>query len=187
MSGTPARRSAQRMLAMACFIGAPALLAVLAALNGLHVLDTRSAVAEREIQLSAFQRKLDAPAADGKPLDVSRIYLAGATRTLAIATLQQYVNTAASATTGRLIETVPVEPLGSAGAAADTGEIRLRATLDIDNNGLLQLLFILESGVPLLDIETLSIRRISAGTDDQTEDRVRVDMQVRGYWRRQSA
>ena len=185
-SGTAAWRPVKRMLAMACFIGAPALLVVLTALNGLHVHESRSAAADMEIQLSAIQRRLNAPATDGKPVDISRIYLAGATRTLAIATLQQYVTAAASATAGSLIETAPVEP-GSTGVVPDLGEVRLRATLDIDNNGLLQLLFILESSVPLIDIETLSIRHISAGVNNQTEDKLRVYMQVRGYWRRQSA
>ena len=72
--------------------------------------------------------------------------------------------------------------------AADTDpgaqdSVSLRATLDIDNNGLLQLLYILESGVPLLDVETISIRRVSGAADPASPDLLRVEMTVRAHWK----
>jgi hypothetical protein len=185
MTAGPATRSS-RLLAVGLFIGLPAIFAALGVLNLLQVADDRVVLAEKEMQVAAFTRRLNAPAADGKPLDLSPIYLKGSSRTLASANLQQYVVDAISATSGKLIETVPVD-LNPGDEAERADEIHLKATLDIDNAGLLQLLYKLESGVPLLDIETLSIRKLPNDAAEGATETLRIDMAIRGRWRQSAA
>lgn len=186
MNASPATQSTSRLLAVGLFIGVPALLAALSVLNILQLGDDRFTLADKEVQVAAFNRRLSTPAADGKPLDLSPIYVRGTSRTLASANLQQYVVDAISASSGRLIETVPVD-LNSIDDADRADEIQLKATLDIDNAGLLQLLYRLESGVPLLDIETLSIRRLPNDAGDEQAEILRVDMAISGRWRHRAA
>lgn len=180
-AGMP-KSSLYRLVALLLFIGLPVVLGAFTVLNLLQIDEDRFTILEKEARLSMMSRRLNAPAADGTPIDLASIYVTGVSRTLASANLQQQLVNSIFAAAGRLVETVSVDPVDP----VDPEEaIRLKATLDIENDGLLQLLYALESGVPLIDVETLSIRNISSGESAETPS-LRVDMTVSGHWRPQS-
>jgi hypothetical protein len=186
MNAGAEKQSLPRLIGVGLFIGLPALFAALAVLNFVQLGDDQFATAEKQNQLAALTRRLNSTKADAKPQDLSTIYFAGASRSLASASLQQYIVDTVSATSGRLIETVSVDP-DTADNPDDADSIRLKTALDIDNHGLLQLLYKLESGLPLVDIETLSIRRLPNEGDETKAETLRIDMGVRGKWRPQNA
>lgn len=184
MNAGLAKPATSRLFAILIFVGLPLLLAGFTALNIIQVLDDRVTIAEKQTQLAALQRRLKAPRSGATQQDFSSLYIEAASRGLASATLQQQLVGAIATASGRLIETLSVDPVDP-GEQAD--DIRLKATLDIDNDGLLTLLHALESGMPLLEIETLSVRRLQeAGAEGQSET-LRVDMMVNGHWKRQPA
>jgi len=170
-----------RLIAIALFMGLPVLLLAMAALNVVQLGDDGFAAAEKQAQTAALNRRLNAKTRAGKPIDFSPIYIAGASHSLASANLQQLVFDAVGAVSGRLIETVSVDPDTG---AADTDDVRLKTTLDTDTAGLLQLLYRFESGLPLLDVENLAVRRLSNTGDDAASDMLRVDIALKGKWRR---
>ena len=178
-----AGRPLHRLMALALFVGLPAILLSLSGLNLLQMVENDSDAAGRSAQVAAFDRRLNKPAADGKAVDLSQIYLPGLSRTLASANLQQRVVSLIAATSGRLIETAAVDPVVT--DTAENDELRLKATLDIDNTGLIDLLYRLETGLPLLTIENLSIRRM-ANDGGEGARTLRVDILVRGHWRQSS-
>ena len=57
-------------------------------------------------------------------------------------------------------------------------------TLDIDNKGLLDLLYAVETGVPLLDVTGLSVQKTSGPSEETLNNQLRVEMTVRGKWRK---
>ena len=181
MSATVTQQPGARLLAIGLFLGVPALLLTMAVLNVLQVAEDRFTLAEKDMQLAALMHRLTSPATDGKPLDLSPIYISGASPALANANLQQHVVTSVAAATGRLIETSVADMATAEGDTTLEGRVGIRANFDIDNGGLLTLLHGLESGVPFVDVETISIRRLP--TEDNGADRLRVDMEVSGVWR----
>lgn len=173
-------QSGSRLITIGLFVGLPALLATLGAMNALQVADDQFTLAERQMQLSAFMRRLTAPAPDGRPVDLSPIYVSGHSATVAGANLQQYlVDTVASAN-GRLVETagIDIQP-GEDPQAND--QVGIRASFDVDNAGLLKVLHTLESGTPLVDIVSLSIRRLP--TQGDGTETLRIDVETLGHWR----
>lgn len=175
MSQTIAKPSSSRLFAVLLFIGLPVVLAALTVLNMLQIADDSVIASGKEQQVFLMNKRLTAPAADGKPVDLSSIYVTGTSRTLASADLQRQIVNSISAATGRLIETVTVD-------VDDTEKIQLKVTLDIDNDGLLSLLYGLESGLPLIDVETLSVRMLSGSAEGGTET-LRVEMTVSARWK----
>lgn len=184
MTPVTAKPASMRLIAILLFVGMPALLLSLTVLNGVQFLSDRMTISDKENQLAALQRRLNTPRSGQKQTDLSSIYIAGASKALASANLQQHLVTAISTASGRLIETLSVEP---ADPSVETDDIRLKATLDIDNEGLLNLLYALEAGTPFLDVETLSVRRLQADKDATEAETLRVDMMVTAHWKRQSA
>jgi hypothetical protein len=182
MSGSKEKHSIARFTAVGLFIGLPLVFIGLAVLNLIQLGDDQFAADGRQSQLAALTHRLDARTADAKPVDLSMIYVAGNSRSLASANLQQYIVDTVAASSGKLIETAAIDDDAEADPA-NADRLRLKTTLDTDNKGLLQLLYKLESGTPLLDVETLSIRRLPNEGDDTKTQTLRVDLAVRGQWR----
>lgn len=178
MITTAANRPHSKLLALLLFFGFPALLLTLSALKLLQLNDNAFVTSEKEFQLSALMRRLTMPARDGKPVDLSEAYVAGESTTLASANLQKDLVKSIAEASGKLIETVVSE-------AADNPEIAvtrtgIKASFTIDNPGLLELLHSLESGLPLVFVDEISIRRLPS--DDGT-DILRVDLEASGRWK----
>ena len=174
------KRSALRLASVLTFIGLPALFVTFSILNLVEAGEDRFAIAERGFQADALTRRLNAPAGDGKPLDLTPLYIDAQTRSLASAALQRLLVEAISESSGRLIETVGIDP-DPANEARGPEPVDLRATLDIGNEALRSLLHRLESGVPILDVTSIAIRRLANEDDDGQESKLRVDMAIRGY------
>lgn len=188
MTNLTPRSQSLRLGAVLVFVGLPALLLTLSLVDSLQIGSDRLTVEENRRQAAALQRRLARPAAPAGA-QISPLSIRAASRTLAMADLQQKLSDAVAAASGRVIETTATEGTDTNEDARD--RIDVKAVLDIDNDGLLLLLVRLESGVPLMTIESLSIRRVSgsqAPTNDDTPASgeppilLRVDLSVSARW-----
>lgn len=172
-------QSGLRLAAIGIFLGLPALFATITAMNFLQVADDQFTLAEKQMQLSSFMRRLTTPARDGRPVDLSPIYVTGTSAALASANLQQYVVGAIAGAAGKIIETAVVDTAPTDDTEVDD-RVGIRASFEIDNDGLLKVLRGIESGVPLLDVDSISVRRLQTG---DSSEKLRVDIEVTGHWR----
>lgn len=178
----PSQTPRSRLAALLMFFGLPALLLTLSALNVFQIDDNSIAAREKEFQLSALMRRLTTPAKDGKPLDLSGIYLSGGSATLASANLQQHLVRSISKASGKLIET-SVSEMGDDPAETPDMRVGIKASLDIDNDGLLNLLHGLEAGLPLVFVDRISIRRLPGDDASKGADALRVDLDAVARWK----
>ncbi|QZO01818.1 type II secretion system protein GspM [Chenggangzhangella methanolivorans] len=117
----------------------------------------------------------------GSGLDASSIYLPGDGVEIARAELQKLLTDAVGEASGRLIETQEPGSVRDADAP-DDGRVELRVTFDVTNDGLLEMLYGLETRLPLLTIERLEARRLDAEADAADEDpTLRVSLVARGH------
>ncbi|GBD50532.1 type II secretion system protein GspM [Methylopila sp. Yamaguchi] len=154
---------------------------VLSVLNVLQATEVDRLAAGQEAIVAQLERRV---AAAGGPtstaIDASAIYVPGATPALAKAALQRLLTDAVEATGGRLIEAQDVEAPGQAQDLVDD-RVRLRVTFDTRNGPLLELLRRIETGLPLLTVERLEIRRLDAAADADPDDpTLRVGVVING-------
>ncbi|TCQ11388.1 type II secretion system (T2SS) protein M subtype b [Rhizobium sp. PP-F2F-G36] len=183
MTVSPPRMQALRLSAILIFIGLPALFMTLSVLNYLQIAEDRLTVEEATRQAATLERRLASiPASTGDT--TPSLTIEGPSRTAAIARLQQSILDAIVAAPGRIIETAASESTLAEGEGSD--EIAVTTTFDIDNDGLLRLLYQLESGLPLMTVESLSIRRLpdaeGESPGDNAQIRLRVDMAIGARW-----
>lgn len=179
MSAAVSRTPRSRISALLLFLGVPAMLLTYAALNVLETEDNTFVVQEKEFQLTSLMRRLTAPARDGKPLDVSQIYLSADTSTLASAALQNLIVQSVTNASGKIIETTSSE-VGEDAVELSHQRVAIRASFDIDNDGLLRLLHGLETGLPLAFVDKISVRRAA---DDGKARMLRVDLEATARWK----
>jgi general secretion pathway protein M len=170
-----------RWAAILVFLAIPLVAAVVTAFNIALYSETNRLIEDQERMLADFTTRLDRLKRAGTAgVDAGAIYVAAASRPLAGAALQQRLRGAVEAAQGKLIETQQSE----AGAEAPADEVSVRVTLDADNEGLLALLHSLESGLPLLTIDALAIRRLpDTDATDPGNPSLRVDLAVRAHFR----
>jgi hypothetical protein len=171
-----------RISGLLLFLGLPAMLLTFAALNALEASDEAFVVQEKEFQLSSLMRRLTTPARDGKPVDLSPIYLSADTSTLASASLQQLIVQAVAKAPARIIETTALD-VAEDEADVNQQRVAIRASFDIDNAGLLALLHGLETGLPLVFIDKISVRRLPGDVDAKGPDMLRVDLESSARWK----
>lgn len=181
MTTHAASGSRARLVALMLFFGLPALLLTTTALNTLQIGDESAMMREKEFQLSALMRRLTAPARDGKPLDLSAIYLSGGSATLASANLQQHLVKSIATASGKLIET-SVADLGDGPTEAPDSRVGIRTSFDIDNRGLLTFLHELEAGLPIVFVDRISVRRLADDAGNGAE-LLRVDLDAVARWK----
>lgn len=174
--------SSSRISGLLIFLGLPALLLTFSALQALEAEDNRVLAQEKEFQLTTLMRRLTAPAKDGKPLDLSRIYIAADTATLAGANLQKLVVQSVTGASGKIIETSVLDASEDQTNQAQQ-TVGIHASFDINNDGLLSVLRGLESGLPLVFVDRISIRRLPGDTDSGSSDMLRVDVAVSARWK----
>ncbi|PYE29725.1 type II secretion system (T2SS) protein M subtype b [Rhizobium sp. PP-CC-3A-592] len=183
MTLSPPRMQALRLSAILVFIGLPALFMTLGVLNYLQIAEDRLTVEEATRQAAKLERRLASiPASTGDT--TPSLTIEGLSRTAAIARLQQTILDAIAAAPGRIIETAASE--GDVAEGEESDEIAVTTTFDIDNDGLLRLLYQLESGLPLMTVESLSIRRLpdaeGASPGNNGQILLRVDMAIGARW-----
>lgn len=180
MSADPARRN-WRIAAVSLFLGLPIAMVAVTGFNLLAWRESADLVSRQEALLVQLDARLArASAGQGAAVDTRAIYLPATSRPLAGADLQQRLVSAVDAAGGRVIETQLVDEE----AAAEPDGIRLRATFDVDNDGLLRLLHGLETGLPLMTIDTVTARQLPTRDETSAENPIlRVDLVVRAYWK----
>ncbi|MFP5075838.1 type II secretion system protein GspM [Rhizobium sp. YIM 134829] len=176
MTTAPPSSRMTRIIAILCFIGLPLLFGTMACLNSLDAADMDLETAEIGMQTAAIMRKAERQTGslDGTAMDT--VFVRSATRTGALAAFREQVVTLISDAKGRVIETAD-----ASSGDDDPSFLSLSATLEIDNDGLLILLYQMESGLPLMTVETLSLRR-SEGSETEQQT-LRADLKVVAHWR----
>jgi general secretion pathway protein M len=168
--------------ALVVFVALPLLAAAFTVLNVVRLGETEELVAQQERLLTQLEARLArVGVVEGGGLgDTSAIYLPAASAPLAGAVLQQRLVAAVEAVGGRVIETQAIDKI----EPDDEDDVRLRITLDVDNEGLRSLMHDLETGLPLVTLVTVSVRQLPAqGNEPGDNPMLRVDLGVRGFWR----
>lgn len=169
--------------AIALFAGLPLVVGILTVGNLVHWVETGTATRDTLDRLAPLESRIRAQAgrAVPKPGDTASLFLDAGTGSLARAELQQRLVGLVERSGGRLIEVRGDE----APEATAQRSITLRLSLDITNEGLFDLLAAVETGVPLLTVETLNIRPVPSRTSgsDEPNPTLRVALAIRGYQR----
>lgn len=143
--------------------------------------EAAEAVRLRSETVASLRERLSAFTKDGEgdqPSDAGNPYLPGETPAIAGATLQRIVADTVAGAGGRLAES----EIMPASAEADPGRVNLRVAFEADIIGLQRVLFELETGVPILMLDSISV--LSAKTTGQGNSQgpmLRVVMRVGGY------
>lgn len=176
MTLPPASSPLARVVAVLLFTGLPVLALALAGANAAAMIGDRARIRDSERLLSALSGRLDVLDPQGA-VDTSRIYLAGETPSLAAAELRTRLVAAIGEAGGQLVETrsVNAEPADDAGNIVSLG-----ATFDIENASLARLLHALESGIPVVEVEDLAIRRADAGNKSDNP-LLRAELTIRAF------
>jgi len=184
----PALRRWLGPLSVAVFVGLPLLLAALTldrlgawweASDGIEENRTRTTQIEARIRRLAAEQ---AKTREGEATETTRtqsVFLDAAAPGLARAEMQRRLSGLVDAAGGRLIE------VRGEDEADDGRSVLLRASLDIANDGLFDLLARIEAGMPLLTVESINIRT-QAGRGAAVEDpqpTLRVALAIRGHRR----
>lgn len=187
----PALRRWLGPLSVAFFVGLPLLLAALTLDRlaawweaGRAVEENRTRITQIEARirrLAAEQAKLrEGEGADaGAAARTHSVFLDAAAPGLARAEMQRRLSALVDAAGGRLIE------VRGEDEADDGRSVLLRASLDIANDGLFDLLARIEAGMPLLTVEAINIRTQAgrAAAADDPQPTLRVALAIRGHRR----
>jgi hypothetical protein len=170
-----------RLAALAAFVVLPVLAAIFVGSSILRLNETEALIARQEQLLAQLDARLARVDGGSRALgDTTPLYLPAASAPLAGAALQQRLVAAVEAAGGRVIETQSVDEV----EPDSEDDVRLRITLDVDNAGLLGLMHGLETGLPLMTLETVSVRQLPSQGDDAGDNpTLRVDLVVRGFWK----
>jgi general secretion pathway protein M len=127
--------------------------------------------------LATFERRKENGASDPAPINQppGSPFLEGPTVTVASAALLQQLTNALTRAGGSVISS----EVDNQFAQSKDGFVRIRATGNIEQTGLQQLLFDLESGMPFVFVDQLSARMEAEGKKDGL---MRVSLGVTGLW-----
>lgn len=168
--------------ALALFVAAPIAAAALTGFNVWRSSDASDRAAAQEVVVGQIERRIaaGASATRGPGGDLSAIYLAASSGTLAKAELQQLVGRVIERASARLIEVRGQDEE----AVQENGRIQLQVTMDATNESLLKVLYDIETGVPLLSAEQIGIRKVPSRTGaPETDPSLRVTLVVGGHWK----
>jgi hypothetical protein len=176
----PERRRIAALLAVALILVVPATWMAWS-LNSVAVLD--ETMRSQSTLLRGLRSRLAAlepgKGVPGEVGDVESVFLPGGTAAIAGAALQRIVAQAVEGVGGRLIESevVRVET-----AEEEPGRIDLRVSFDTEIVSLQQVLFEIETGVPILVVRSLTVQSGTVGNVVDTESPpLRVVILVSGY------
>ncbi|WP_232630725.1 type II secretion system protein GspM [Methylobacterium sp. Leaf118] len=184
----PSSETARRWLgpaALAVFVGLPLLLAAGTVSQVLAWQEAAAATEEARARIAGIEPRIRRLAAERSARNAegaeapSSVYLDAAAPGLARAELQRRLSALIDRAGGRLIETRGEDE------ADDGRSVLLRASLDIDHDGLFALLAAVEAGMPLLTVEAITIRTQQAGrgVGEEPHPGLRVALAVRGHRR----
>jgi hypothetical protein len=172
--GTAPRRSLWRLAAIGLFLGLPlgcaavAGLALTAGAESNEIADHADATARAIVH--QLDRKSDvAESANG----TAALYLASANASLARAELQALAGRLIDGAGGRLVEVRPADEAGT----EPSGRVSIEIALATTNAGLLDLLYAIETGLPLLTVPRLDATASGSG------DELQVTLTLEGRWK----
>jgi hypothetical protein len=176
-----AERRRLRLGSLALFVGAPVLLLSLTVSNLLGASDGDARATRQEALLGEIERRVAGGGAVALPVDTSALYLAEMSDTLARAELQQLVVGLVARSSGRLIEAQG----GDEPAGEDSRQVQVRVTLDTTHEGLFDLLHGIETGLPLLTVKQVGLRKLPgpSGSGDEVDPLLRATLAVTSHWK----
>ena len=171
----------RRWVALCLFFLAPLVLLALAVNSGLQTFENREDTLATAQQLERYRQRLGKGNIPPVELaSLSSVFVDARSRSLAEAEAQRRVVSVVEGASARLIES-------GAGDVdeAEAGEIvEVRVTFDADNPSLLQVLYSVETGMPLVNVEALVVRRLDTeASEDARSPLLRVDLTVRAHWK----
>jgi hypothetical protein len=136
-------------------------------------------------QIAAMQRRLKMPVLPAAAMSGENIFLAGANYALAANTLQQHIVETIEQSGGKIV-TVAVETPAATEQTSRRVIVQVRS--ELDNDALQSLLYGLESGRPLVIIDSINVHRSTASADDEKNDskhspRLTVELRAIGFYR----
>lgn len=169
-----------RLIALVAFVALPLALIVFSAVNLVAVRETSALAETTEQQAARLADRTGGAGPQGTAENLSAVFVAAGSRSLAEADLQRQIVSIIERSSATVIESVAAEP--RTGEAENA--IRVRATFDIGNDALLRLLREIETGLPLMFVEEIAIRRLqNDGAAGGVEPVLRVDLRVRSQYR----
>lgn len=178
------KAQALRLGALALFCGVPLLLGAAAIANLTEAAQSNDIARRKAATTAAIVAQIEKHRARGlKPVDVSALYLASASASLARAEIQALATKLVGEAGGRVSEVQLVE---TPEQDAD-GTVAIEVALDIDNKGLRDLLYAIEAGLPLMTVSDLTATHAGTQGDEAGGDapgRLKVQMTLQGHWRK---
>ena len=172
-----------RFGAVALFFGLPLLMLALAVGNFAQASGSREIAAKQDATAAQIVREVaNRQAHRMRPQDTGALYLAAASPSLARAELQERAGRFVEASGGHLEE---AQFTASPEQEAD-GTVAIQLSLTIDNKGLRDLLYAVETASPLLEATDLSAKPIDAQNNSASEEvgLLHVDLTVQGHFRK---
>jgi hypothetical protein len=136
-------------------------------------------------QVAAMQRRLKMPVLPTAATNSKTVFLEGANYALAANTMQQRIVEMIEQGGGKVV-TVAVETPAPTEQTSRRVIVQVRS--ELDNDGLQSLLYNLETGHPLVLIESLNVHRSITQSDDEKNDakhspRLTVELRAVGFYR----
>lgn len=172
-----------RIGAIVLLLGIPLALAALAIGNLAEASQSNELAQRKSMTTAVIVAQIEKHRArHTKPVDTASLYLASASASLARADIQALATRLVDEAGGRVVETQLVE---TSEQDAD-GTVAIEVSLEIDNKGLRDLLYAVESGLPLLSVSDLSIQPAAAQGEESsvTPGQLKAQMTVQGHWRK---
>ena len=174
-------KSSLRLVAVIVFLVLPISALTVAATELLAWRESEDLIVRQEELLRQIDMRLARVGADGSvTVDTRAIYLRSTARSLAGADLQTLLTTAIGEAGGRLVEAqVLDEPV-----TGEADAVELKITFDAANAAFLTLLHGLETGLPLMTVETVAVRQLPTQDPAAAEDPLlRIDLTVRAHYK----
>lgn len=142
-------------------------------------------LAAKTTQLEALQRRLKMPVLPAAAGADESVFLSGANYALAANTLQQHLVELVEQSGGKIV-TVAVETPASTEQTSRRVIVQVRS--ELDNDGLQSLLYGLESGRPLVLVDSLNVHRVTTQDGGEKNDgtrspRLTVELRAVGFYR----
>ena len=172
-----------RFGAVALFFGLPLLLLALAIGNLAEASASREVAAKQDATAAQIVKEVAKRQAHRlQPQDTTALYLTASSPTLARAELQERAGRFVQAAGGHLEE---AQFIGTPEGEAE-GTVAIQLSLTIDNAGLRDLLYAIETATPLLDATDLSARPIGAQNAMAAGQAgtLHVDLTIQGHFRK---
>lgn len=165
--------------ALALFVVTPIAAIVLTGFNVWRGSEVGDRAVAQEAVLGQIEQRIAAGASGLRGGgDMSAVYLTASSGALAKAELQQHVGVLIEHAAARLIEVRAQDE-----DTQENGRVHLQVTMDATNASLFDVLYEIETGLPLLSIEQIGIRKVPSRTGAPDIDpSLRVTLIVRGHW-----